>query len=444
MKRSRKQSARLGISVGEKAMWIAQNDGASRQATFVYPPGAGLDQPAALGSMLAAFLAKQGFKSREVVAGLPARWVLVRSRKIPRSDPETMLAMLRIEVERDRTGDGKEWLSDFADQRPDDAAAPILLVSAARSHVSAVEATLRAAGLDIAGITATSLALGRGLAKTNSTAGSLLLTPEGAELAIVTDGSVESVAPMSANFSGGLSATAVAQELRRTLTMRRGGQVGAVTTLSVTDVIGVNDTWLRELTERSALGVERCNGGPAEALADAPTDAGFADLLHSKLAERRAGVVTRGRAWAGAVILALLVAAGVFAWDWVSESRAVDDLTTQLDELSAPVTAARENVDRVRLARGWQDTRPPMLACSRAISQAFPDDGAWVTSLSVREDMNGTMAGKAQGEKVVLDLLDRMKASGGFADVKLSYLREADRRTHTVAFAVSFKFVGKE
>lgn len=413
-------------------------------AKFDYPAGVGLDNPGALGAALGAFLKRQEFNARKAIAGLPARWVLVRPRKVPRADPQSMLAMLRIDAERDRAGEGRAWVTDFVDQHEGSDTAPILLVSAAKAQVDAVDAALRAAGLEVVGVTVTSLAIARSLANSGGGTAALLLTAEAVELAMISGGVVESVAPMSASASLPPNSAALAPELRRAISLRPGGGDAAITSLRVTDEVGVDDAWLRELSEQNGLPVSRADESAAALLSTADDDAAFVNFLQSRLAERAAGVMTRRRVWAAVVAVALVAAAGIFAWDWASESSTVGELTRRLDDIAAPVAAAREQSDRVRTARGWRDLRPPMLACARAVALAFPDDGVWATSLAVREEMTGSLSGKARDEKVVLDLLDRMKSSGSFADVKLSYLREADRRTRVAAFAVSFRFIGKD
>ena len=110
--------------------------------------------------------------------------------------------------------------------------------------------------------------------------------------------------------------------------------------------------------------------------------------------------------------------------------------------MKADVAAARTNVAHFRLVRGWYESRPPMLDCLRALTMAFPNSGqVWTSSLSLRDDMTGTLTGKATDEKTVLDLMDHLKSSGPFASVQLQQLRQD---TRGVSFSITFTFTGAE
>jgi len=54
------------------------------------------------------------------------------------------------------------------------------------------------------------------------------------------------------------------------------------------------------------------------------------------------------------------------------------------------------------------------------------------------------VSGKASDERAVLEVLDRLKGSPGFSDVKPLYIREVGGGVREVSFAISLSFIGAE
>jgi len=167
------------------------------------------------------------------------------------------------------------------------------------------------------------------------------------------------------------------------------------------------------------------------------------DFLHSRLALKKTSVLGRRVIWAGAVGAALVVAAALFVMSWREDEQNVADLQQRLDAMRADVDAAQRVVDRVSFARRWFDRRPDFLECLRDLTLAFPAEGTvWTTSLGVREDLHAVVSGKSVNEKTILDVLDRLKSTDRFEDVKLLYMRESTGETRHVSFAIRLAFVG--
>jgi hypothetical protein len=169
------------------------------------------------------------------------------------------------------------------------------------------------------------------------------------------------------------------------------------------------------------------------------------DFVHSRLAVRQGPVLGRRIAWAAGVVAALLVAGGVLVADVIRTERDVADLEALKADSQEAVTAAEQLVDRTTFARGWYDQgRPPVLDCLRAITERFPAEGGiYVTVLRLDEALVGNVSGKAARESMVLGVLDRLKASRSFAEVNLLYMREAGRVTRETAFAIGFRYTGE-
>jgi hypothetical protein len=100
---------------------------------------------------------------------------------------------------------------------------------------------------------------------------------------------------------------------------------------------------------------------------------------------------------------------------------------------------AQVAIDRLSYARGFYDTRPPILEGLREVAVMFRDDEkVWVNSFTLRETGKGQISGNAADQKTVLALLGRMTADDRLEDVKMLDLRESDAKTKEVAFSISF------
>ena len=137
----------------------------------------------------------------------------------------------------------------------------------------------------------------------------------------------------------------------------------------------------------------------------------------------------------------LLNAFGIIALIVLVHTRQLelDRINAQLDAMKQSVALAQDKVDHVTYARGYFTTRPAMLECLRQLTMCFKDDERiWVNSFNVKADGKGTIIGKAQDQRTVLTVLDRIKKNPKFSDVKLGEVREADVKTHDVTFTIGF------
>jgi len=146
------------------------------------------------------------------------------------------------------------------------------------------------------------------------------------------------------------------------------------------------------------------------------------------------------------------------AWDWTTAGRelpraiALDPHFVASRRAYAAYLAAVGNlggaVEQIEVARRLDPVCSALrgeAAWYRYCARRYDEAAALCrSSLAVRDDLSGTLAGKATGERNVLELLDRLRASKRFIDVKLLYLRQADRSSRTVAFALTFTYTGKE
>ena len=469
----------LGLALGETAIHLAAVQAARRSGTVAHwavlelTPQAGWAQPQELGRRLGQVLHQRHWTGWPAVVGLPGRWVLMKPCVIPPAPPTAVAGILRLAIEQEYHSDAREWAFDFTGELGGKQKTSLLVAATPQSRISAVMAMLQAAGLHASAVTATVLALAPPQA-TSETGALLYLAADGVELAVRSGGQMCAVEhlpqtpgqPAARLLAQPDSADALASQIKRVLATLNGTAEPAKTLMVWTDS-ALQGLPPGRLGERTGLQV-RIVSGPAamgvkaaDTAAPCPAEAAAAvalaalalehrrpaiDFLHSRLAVQAQPWLTRPRLLAAAAAaLAILLLGGYFVGDWYLQNRAVNDLQAQLTLLKNPLEAAQSNLDRTNLARGWYDARPPILDCVRDLTLSFANAGQiWATSLTVRDDLTGTLAGKAQDEKAVGDLLDRLRASKRFASVGLLYERRAERNSRVMSFALTFVNNGAE
>jgi hypothetical protein len=120
-------------------------------------------------------------------------------------------------------------------------------------------------------------------------------------------------------------------------------------------------------------------------------------------------------------------------------------MNTWLADNKAQIKTAQTNVDRLKYARGFFETRPPVLDCLRELSLAFGEnDRAWVSTFVLPQNGKGTITGRAADDGTILAVVDRLKKNPKFIDVKGPNTQQADARTREVTFTVTFTFASTE
>jgi hypothetical protein len=461
----------LGLAATKRSITAvevaATNDGgrASHAGEFVFPEGVGLQDPVRLGKALKQFLRKEGFSASRCMIGMEGNWLTAREKTLPPGSDGSLSGILALMVEREFASDRKELVFDYALGAAGAAERCVLLVAAPRRMVEGLAAMAQAAGLAVAGITASTMALAA--AGNGAEAGEQLvlhLFAGGAELAVHSAGSHRMMrrlpvttpvaSPGAPPENGCLDG--LADELRRVVALLPGGSKSiAPRELVIWDEVGLAPSAPGELSERLELpvricerpaGLERTGGGQycaAAAMARGALQRRPApiDLLHSRLTPARSLAIGRKMAWAGGLLAALVVAGVAVALDWRSDSLDAAATENRLKAMEGDLAEAQATIDKVTFARPWYDKRPSYLDCMKELTLAFPQEGGiWTTSLAVREDMEVLFSGKATSESTVLDVLDRLKTNPKLTDVKPLYLRRADRSGREIAFAMSFKF----
>jgi hypothetical protein len=163
--------------------------------------------------------------------------------------------------------------------------------------------------------------------------------------------------------------------------------------------------------------------------------------MHSRLAPEKVSRFGTRTTWG--IVLGALLLISIVSLYIVSHQRQtqLDELTARLDGIKPDIKAAQANVDRLKYARGFFETRPPVLDCLAELSRAFGEsDRAWVKTLVLPANGKGTITGQAADDAVILAVVERIKKNPKFTDVKGPNTQQADQRTREVSFTVTFTF----
>jgi hypothetical protein len=456
----------VGLVLGERsvvAVEVARAGGAFevvRSVELGFPESISWDDPAGLGAHLGQALRDEHMHPAGAV-GLPARWLATARHDVPPVPRQTLIGLLRLAVDGAFSLGPNRVVCDYASAPPDSEAGTVLLVGALRERVASLSQVLQAARFRPRAVTSTVGAL----AAASEADGRLtvLVGPEAVEVARLDSSGLTALRHLPASTIGGDHAAA-ARALRLAASSMLGTGEGGVH-MALWD--GGADNAFREACAEHGIDVAvppplavRGISKAAEAtgLTEARIAAGAAlavaaleprrlpfDLLHSHLAAEAPHRWRRPAMWAACILLAVLLAALLFAADARSRKESIAELTATLADQAPAIEAARSVVESVEAARAWYDRRPPFLDCLHALTLAFPEDErVWTTSLAVRDSMEGALTGKATDEEPVLDVLDAMRNSGEFANVKLLYVQETRGAAREHTFSITFAYTGAD
>lgn len=480
----------LGIAITEQAFLVAEvvSSGESRElrrfAEFRYPDGKLPADMTTLGRPFGQFLKQNGFQARAAVVGVPASWVMVRPKMVPPSDPTTAASVLRLQAESEFSSEFKDMVYDYAGQTDRDRPRQVLLMAMSGDRITQINEMAHIARVAVEAITPSVVAL--------ASASKTLTSPEGlviyvaarsAEMVFQNSRGLQRVRSVSLVGGGTPIAAATAEqggqegnppaelqpaaaarpvahelasELRRTLVSlpQNGTPAGArkIILWDGTDMDTASRTLISEriglaVAPRSVteLGVSMTTSAPqasrfvpAVALAMEPEVT--VDFLHPRLAAPAKGMAKKWMVYGIVLGALLLVGAGYSVYDLTSKERERSTLEAnyKLIEPKAKVADAAEK--KLAFVKTFGESMPRFLNCLYAITTCFPDDtsAAWTTNLEIRRDMSGTLSGKATSMNTATWIVDRMKNSKQFKDVKGDYRENA--RSREVSFTVNFVF----
>jgi HAMP domain-containing protein len=490
----------LGVAVGERTIAVAEvgpargggGGGAGgtpwevRRAAEFQPPAddaAGGDKDAGTARAFSAFLREHGFSSSRAVVGVPARWLVAREREVPPSSPEQAAEVLRMQAERLFSAELGDLAVDYAGTP--DASEPrgVLLMAMPRRQLERVVKLLGSAGREVVAVMPSTLALadavaGDVAADHGGGADGLVLSLGGdaVELAAHRGGAPRLLRHLpvrgpdltSRNGTRAAAVSHLAGEIRRTVAMMprgtrpEGGIEVPADALHLWDGVGLDAQDASTIARQAGLELRGADAAlpalgsgdgamtpfapaVALALAGARRAPGAVDFLHPRLAAPRKRRLGRRGAWALALTATAVLALLAFWYDVRSREGELADLRTRLDASAPQVKAAEQTAQRIGTARAWYpEGRFAALDCLRAIADAFPDGGEaiYVLKFTLPESRDGTFSGKAPDRKLVFDVVERLNASGQFANAKAVYTLDAGGSSTEVAFSITFTYLG--
>jgi hypothetical protein len=447
----------LGISVGERGAlvadvsWTGQAAQVGKVAQFSNPAGVTGEQPEALGAALGAFLRENGIHTKQAVIGVPAKWLLSKAQSLPPADEETAASMLSLRAEAEAAPELGEMAFDYAGHSSAVAATSVLLLGLPRRAIDRVRGVAAAAGLDVIGLSPCGIALSEVNGGSGKLSGELVLSvrPEASELVGRDGGQVRFLRYLGP----GLSAPAIVSELRRAATIFPAGSEPQVT---LWDDVGLEPSFVDEI--RTALGLPvvraelRSLAGAAPPLSAIPKTGASpvalalpllsgvrpaVDFLHPRLVRPRTTNVRRRIAWAAGAVVAFVALAAYL--DLSSIQRRITHAESDIKDITPALSTAKPFVSTMGFAETYKDAKPRYLACLRDITQAVSEDGqTYLTSLHLDANLKGDFAGRSVSNQEIINLMDRLNASGRFSELK----RKLDGRGNgpEVIFSVTFKY----
>ena len=427
-----------------------------------------------LGKALRQFLRRNHFSASRCVIGIGARWLVAREKSLPPTSPDLLAGALSIATEREFASDAKDLVFDYSGPVDSAQGQSVLLVATSRQNVDYLLAAARAAGLRVAAVTSSTLALAAATGGPPSSRRLVLyLSPTTVELSVQSGGGTRllrhlPISPPAAAAHGSPLADGwldnLAGELRRVVALLPGSQ----TPEQALDLVIWNASGppgaeaLADLGKRLSLAARLCQypsdleiaDGPAAPAGEPAAAAALAaaglnrqllavDFLHSRLSPRRKITVGRKAAWAAALAAAVILPCLALFLAWRAQQGEVDDLKGQLDAMQPSLAAAKDIVRKATFAGRWYDQRPRHLDCLRELTLAFPAEGRiWTTSLAISEDMRVLLSGKAADQGAVLEVVDRLDGNPKFAEVQSLYISEVGGGSLEWSFAISLRFVG--
>lgn len=458
----------IGLAFGESSLLAAElsADGALR-ATAEFPFPAGVTDPAALGKALADYLKSKGFSARTAVAGLSARRLAVKAKEVPPADRSTLNELLRLQAEGEFAAELKELVYDYEGQP---STTSVLLMATQKSNLDFVNGVAEGAGLSLATVMPTAVALGHAVNRASAARQSdalILSTMEGsAELTSFSGDRLTALRGVRAGAAG---------ELKRAILPIRGNARELTVFGEAADPTLLPAPKAGELLTLGITGTTAGSGDARFAPAAALALAGQAehspsvDFLHTKLAPPKEHKIPR---WAiGASVAALLVFGGIgWAWSDLSHKQAdVQVLQSQFAKMKPSLDEAKIFVDNASIAQAWHNSEPRYLECLREVTATFPEDGqSYGININVREasppkpgaiaapanpkkgdaksdgtlPLTVTLAGKTTTAREAQAVVDAFGRNSAFTAVKSLGSSENgnSRNGQSVSFSLSFNY----
>ncbi len=403
-----------------------------------------------------------GIRERRCVVGLPLKWALTAHTKLPELPESDVAGFLQIEAERGFPCDVSTLLVAHSryGERADERHAT--LIGIPRSHLTSLEAALRAAQLKPVSFSLAIAALQPPERETSKGVLALAIGEGQVELQVSCGGGIAALRALEGAFETGaaqrsLHADVVAREVRITLAQLPPEVRAAVNRVRIFGPRDLAQQLADEIElrlESMDLHVEMCANYSADEFGvQLPTGASLSAAF-SLAARQLAGHGTpleflppRITPWqqfatrysSGKLRQAGLAAAGVaaiVAGAFLIQQWQLWRLQSQWSRMKATVTELQSMNAKLRQFRPWFDDSVRGLVILRSLTEAFPEDGSVTAkSIEIRDLAAVTCTGVARDYQSLLKTVERLRAVRQIPDVLLGQTRG---QPPTMQFTFSF------
>lgn len=406
---------------------------------YEFPPALDWSKPAELGQALATFMAEHSLTTPSVAVGLPARWLMSLTEKIPSTDAAVINSALQLALTRRFAGDASRWSFDYLATTGKNETS-LFLLGMNELRRQQLLTMLQAAKLKP--LTITSAAI-------NAIHLQRLDPPEESwihwrcqpheQTFLVGQSSAFSHMHYLARINQ--APDLAAGEIRRWLIGLESSGQKPIACIRVDDLEPRSEQWWASLRQSLGRTISLSPKPPTDATAliwAARHPRQTVDFRRPRLQSTPQRKWSRQRLLAIVSTLALLALLAAWLDDWHTQSQRSQAITQELASMKKTLETARWQSDRLMMVRRWLDRRPAALETLMQLTASRSSTGnLWLTNLAWRDDATMTLSGRASDEAAVIDLIGRLGQSPAFHDVKLLYLRQAERTGTTVSFAVS-------
>lgn len=425
------------------------------------------NDPDLVGAEIHTHLEKAGVRDRRCVVGVPLNWALTLAVKVPAGlTPEDVQSLLAMETERGFPYAPETLMVSQSLVGPAEGERTATLVAIPRDHITRLQDALESISLRPLSFSLGLAAL-QPVAESETAGGvvALVAGEKGVGLQVTTQGGVAALRLLEGAITQeGPERTVqkdyLARELRITLGQLPDDARGAVRNLRVFG----NDELAEELYEQvrpraEALGLRAqqvkefapLEFGPAlppgtaasAALALAvrhltgkPAGFEFLPPRVSKWKQFTEQHASKKLVYAAAVLgVVLLGVAGMFGWQQWRLSK----LEGQWKGMEARVTQIKDMEGRIRKYRPWYDESFRALSILRAITEAFPEDGAVAAKAVEIHDRSGvTFSGTARNNSALLRMREQLGKTKGVSELKAGGPIKGGQNNQPLEFTFTF------
>ena len=457
----------LGIAVGEKTMLVAEVHSTTGQpqvvktAEFRYPEGTTLRDAQAVGTAFNEFLKEQGFSARAALFGLPAKWVVSKSKEVPAVGAALLADTLRLQATMEFSADLGDMVYDYASAGSSAGSTTVLLVAVPKKYIDQITQFGDAARVKPLAITPFSTALGLS-AKPAADSMILLLGPSGVEFTSQQGGHPKVLRYVGASAD---STRNLIGELRRQSTGPN--DEASPREIFVWNDSGIDEAPLKPLEQTLGLrlrdgqsqdlGVQVAPGAlngrdfaAAISLAAGGVDArGTAiDFLDSRLAPPPVKRVNRQQVLGVATAVVAVLAMVFWYVSLHSREATVSSSEAQWNNDKDTRKAAENTVTKIEFAEKWHAEKPRYVSCLKDLTECVKDlnDPSasstffFGTNFTLTEDTKGQLTGRLDGkstnETLIFGYEEKLKGSKHFTNVRDRRVRSENKAeiTYTIDF----------